>query len=65
MTVVEPDPLSEREQVEDWRELVLLRAGFPPDDAITLSRNPLIDLHRACGLLANGCDAATAVRILI
>lgn len=59
-----PDRLSEREKVEDWRELELLRAGYPPDDAIALARLAHVDLHRAAALLANGCDVTVAVEIL-
>jgi hypothetical protein len=55
---------TEREKVEDWRELELLRAGYPPDDAIDLSRLPHVDLHQAVELLANGCAVATAIEIL-
>lgn len=58
------DRRSEREKVEDWREQELLRAGYPPDDAIDLSRMQHVDLHQACLLLANGCDVLTAVKIL-
>lgn len=64
MPTTDTDPLTERERVEDWREHELLRAGYPADDAIDLSRLAHVDLHRACWLLANGCDVVTALRIL-
>lgn len=56
--------LSEREVVEDWRESVLLEAGYPADDAVELSRRTDIDLHTAVDLLLSGCDVLTAVEIL-
>lgn len=58
------DKRTEREKVEDWREVELLRAGFPPDDAIALARLSHVDLHQAVELLAGGCDVALAVKIL-
>lgn len=55
---------TEAERVEDWRELVLLRAGYPADDAIQLSRCPDVDVHVAVDLLAHGCPLETALKIL-
>lgn len=55
---------TEQEQVEDWRELELLRAGYPPDDAIDLARLSHVDLHKAAALLKAGCAVKTAVKIL-
>lgn len=63
-STIDTDLRTERQKVEDWRELELLRAGYPPDDAIDLSRMPWVDLHQAVGLLAAGCAVATAVAIL-
>jgi hypothetical protein len=64
MPTTDTEPRTELERVEDWREHELLRAGYPPDAAIDLSRLSHVDLHRACALLANGCDVPTAVKIL-
>jgi hypothetical protein len=58
------DERTERNQVEDWREHVLIEAGYPADDAIELSRRHDVDLHRAVELLLAGCDVAVAVDIL-
>ena len=51
--------------VAAWRLNVLLRAGYPQSDAHALARLPYVDLHRAVELVARGCPADTAVRILI
>lgn len=63
-STTDTDQRTDREKVEDWRELELLRAGYPPDNAITLSQLPHVDLHQACMLLANGCKVKTAMKIL-
>lgn len=63
-SIIDTDQRTERQQVEDWRELALLRAGYPPDDAIDLARMPHVDLHHAVALVSNGCAVATAVAIL-
>lgn len=57
-------PLTEREIVEDWREFVLIEAGYPVEDAISLSRSGC-DLHRAVALLKAGCSIHTALEILL
>lgn len=60
----DPGDISEQAKVEDWREHILIEAGYPADDAIELSRRNEIDLHRAVELLLAGCDIALAVEIL-
>lgn len=63
-STIDTDARTERERVEDWREEELIRGGYPPDCAITLSQLPHVDLHRAVELLANGCKVKTAMEIL-
>lgn len=57
-------PVTERDRVEDWRELQLLKAGYPGAAAIALSRRQDIDVHVAVGLLTHGCPLAIALDIL-
>lgn len=59
----EPEPLSERERVEPWRENVLLRAGYPDREAAKIAAADA-DLHVAVELLRAGCSIHTAVEIL-
>lgn len=60
-----PEPTAEEDhRVEDWREEYLLRAGFPPEAAIQLSRDPAVDIHLAERLLERGCAPSVAVDIL-
>lgn len=58
-TVTSSDP------VRHWRLEALIRAGYPPWDALVLSRRPDTDLHAAVALLERGCPPETAMRILI
>ena len=48
-----------------WRLDELLKAGYPCDDARTLSANLEVDLHLATDLPRRGCPHATALRILL
>lgn len=64
MSTVQPYIPTEAEKVEDWREWVLIQAGYPPDAAIALARHPDVDLHRAAELLARGCPADIALQII-
>jgi hypothetical protein len=57
--IVETDP------VRHWRLAQLVRAGYPPYDALVLSGKPDVDLHTAATLLCKGCPTQTAVRILL
>lgn len=50
--------------VQDWRFQQLLEAGWPETDALLLAGSLEIDLHRACELLAKGCEQQTAWQIL-
>ena len=51
--------------VRRWRLDELIEAGYPPTDALVLSRREDVDLHVATSLLRNGCTVRTALRILI
>ncbi len=51
--------------VRHWRVEALIQAGYPPCDALVLSRRADVDLHLAIELLERGCPPETAVRILI
>ena len=57
-----PDPVA---KVLGWRIEQLLAAGFDSDAAFVLALDRNVDLHEATKLVARGCPAATAVRILI
>ena len=58
------DKVTEHDPVRRWRSDQLQRAGYPPWDALVLSRRRDIDLHRAVDLLRRGCSPETAIRIL-
>jgi hypothetical protein len=51
-------------EVESWRLIVLLDAGYPPELADLLAESKA-DLHLAVELLERGCPAPLAVRILL
>jgi hypothetical protein len=55
---------TEHERVELWRREELERAGFDAMTALELAANPEVDLHLAVELLARGCPAELAARIL-
>ena len=66
MTVAEtPTAVTEDERVAGWRLEQLLRAGYGDTDALLLAALPGVDLHLAVELLARGCPADTALRILL
>jgi hypothetical protein len=56
---------TELERVERWRVDELLRAGFDPAAAVTLSTRLDIDLHRATELIDRGCSSELALQILL
>jgi hypothetical protein len=62
-----PPPASELERVEIWRLGSLLDAGYPPELAGPLAERPWhdVDLHQAVDLVAKGCPAELAARILL
>ena len=55
------------DQVEAWRLGRLLEAGYPTAEAHLLAALPWheVDLHRAVELVAAGCPAEIAARILL
>lgn len=53
------------DEVQRWRLEELVRAGYRPWDALTLSRRTDVDLHAAVALLGKGCSTETALRILL
>lgn len=53
------------DSVRSWRLAELVRAGYPPMDALVLSGRSDVDLQLARRLLENGCPPETAVRILL
>lgn len=55
---------TEERSVVAWRFESLVRAGFAERDALDLAMRREVDLHLAVELLARGCAAATALRIL-
>lgn len=69
MTTIELEPQaagpSEEERVIEWRADRLESAGFDAITALELALRRDVDLHRAVGLLHDGCPLATAVRILL
>ena len=56
---------TENDRVLRWRWDELRRAGFGFQDALMLAVSQDIDLHLATSLLARGCPADTALRILV
>jgi hypothetical protein len=56
---------TETERIQRWRAEELERAGYGPDEASQLAGRPDVDLHLAVELLARGCPAGTALRILL
>jgi hypothetical protein len=55
---------SERAKVESWRLHVLIEAGYPLSLAERIAASEA-DLHRAVGLLRQGCEPQTAAEILL
>lgn len=51
-------------EVVEWRMDVLMEAGYPENDALSLAYSN-VDIHVACDLLKQGCAVATAVEILL
>ncbi|HEU6446169.1 MAG TPA: hypothetical protein VFL61_14030 [Gaiellaceae bacterium] len=56
---------TELEKIERWRAEELVRAGFGTRAAGRLAARHDIDLHRAVGLLEQGCPPELAVKILL
>ena len=56
---------TELERVERWRAEALVRSGYDAIAAAGIAARLDIDLHTAIDLLASGCPADLAVRILL
>jgi hypothetical protein len=52
-------------EVVRWRFDSLVQAGYPWSAAVILARHAEVDLHLATDLVARGCPAGTALRILL
>lgn len=55
----------ETDLVEAWRAEQLELAGYRPRDAATLAHRLDVDLHVAVELVAHGCPADLALKILL
>jgi hypothetical protein len=56
---------TEIERIERWRAGELERAGYDAAGAAALAARHDIDLHVAADLLAQGCPAELALKILL
>jgi hypothetical protein len=65
MTTAETTIRDETELIEAWRAEALERAGYGARDAAEIAMRHDIDLHLATDLLAAGCPADLALRILL
>ena len=64
-TAAEIEVHDETEVIEAWRAEALERAGYGAREAAEIACRHDIDLHVATDLLARGCPAALALRILL
>jgi hypothetical protein len=55
----------ETDLVEAWRAEQLEAVGYRPADAAKLAHRLDVDLHVAVGLVAQGCPADLALKILL
>jgi hypothetical protein len=55
----------ELQRIERWRLEALERAGYPPAAAVEIAVRHDVDLHRAVGLVEQGCAPELALRILL
>jgi ABC-type phosphate/phosphonate transport system substrate-binding protein len=65
MTVAETELREEFAVVEAWRAEQLEMAGYGAQAAAELATRHDVDLHVAMDLLARGCSADLALKILI
>ena len=65
MTAAETEIRDETELVEAWRAEQLELGGFGAAAAAELAARHDVDLHAAVELLARGCDAELALKILL
>jgi hypothetical protein len=64
-TLEDRRPKVEEADILSWRFCELIRAGFSNDQAFRLASEPEVDIRLAERLLAAGCPAETAQRILL
>ena len=64
-TMEERRPRVDAADIFSWRFCELVRAGFSNDQAFLLAGEPGVDIRVAERLLAAGCPAETAQRILL
>jgi hypothetical protein len=67
MTAAQFEALDEAEAADviRWRVSQLARSGYSLEQAVTLATRLEVDLHEASDLLARGCPADLALRILL
>jgi hypothetical protein len=65
MPTAETEIHDETGLIEAWRAEALERAGYGAREAATIAARHDIDLHLATDLLAMGCPADLALRILL
>ena len=65
MTAAETEILDELDQVVAWRAEQLELAGYGAAAAAELAARQDVDLHVAAELLASGCAAELALKILL
>ena len=65
MTAAETEVREETELVEAWRAEQLEMAGYGAQPAAELAMRHDVDLHLAVGLIAQGCSADLALKILL
>ena len=59
------EELPERENVIQWRQKMLERAGYPAVVAAGLAERVEVDLHLACELLERGSSVELALDIIL
>jgi hypothetical protein len=64
-TIEERRPRQDDADILSWRFCELVRVGFSNDQAFRLASEPQVDIRLAERLLAAGCPAETAQRILL
>jgi hypothetical protein len=64
-TTLEVGTRAESEEILRWRFKQLAAAGYGDERASLLAARLDVDLHLATDLLAKGCPAETAIRILL
>ena len=65
MTAAETETLDETGLVESWRAEQLELAGYGAAAAAELAMRHDVDLHVAVEMLAHGCPAELALKILL